>query len=129
MTATQRVVAGFFIGVWLLLVGLRLSASDTLRAALGIDDLAVSLFIAGISVLIAVLVIGVVQRWRWVFWLVLVACLGGLLRVLASALEMTGIIATSLPRWYVAVQGIIGIAQIVVAAVMIRGYRRLGVWG
>jgi hypothetical protein len=129
MTATQRMVAGFFIAVWLLLVGLRLAASDTLRAALGVDDVAVSLFIAGISVLIAVLLVGVVQRWRWVFWLVLVACLGGVLRVLASATELTGIITTSLPPWYVAVQGVIGIAQIVVAAVMIRGYRRLGVWG
>jgi hypothetical protein len=128
MTSTQRIVAGFFISVWVLIVAVRFAASDTLRAALGIDDPAVSVFMAGISVLIAVVLIGIVRRWRWVFWLVLVACLGGVLRVPASALELAGIIATALPPWYVALQAIIGVAQIGVAAAMIRGYRRLGVW-
>jgi hypothetical protein len=129
MTSTQRMVTGFFVGVWALLVALRFAASDTLRTALGVDDPAVSVFIAGISVLITVVVIGVVRRWRWLFWLVLVACVGGVVRVSASALQLAGIIATTLPPWYIALQAIIGVAQIVIAAAMIRGYRRLGVWG
>jgi len=129
MAATQRVVAGFFIGVWVLLVGLRFAAADTLHAALGIDEPAASIFIAAISVLIAVLLVGTVRRWRWLFWLVLLACLGGAIRVPASALELGGVISTTLPSWYVALQGGIGVTQVVVAVLMVRGYRRAGIWG
>jgi hypothetical protein len=40
-----------------------------------------------------VLGIRVVNRWRWTFWLVLVALvLGGLLRVPASALQLAGML-------------------------------------
>jgi hypothetical protein len=129
MTSTQRVVAGFFIGVLLLLIGVRFVAADTLREELGVDESVVPVFIAAISVLIAVVLVGVVRRWRWVFWLVLLASLGGLFRVPASALELAGVIATALPAWYVLLQGAIGAVQVIVAVVMIRGYRRAGAWG
>ena len=129
MTPTQRVVAGFFIGVWALLVGLRFAAAETVRVALGINDSVIPLFIAAISVLITVILVGVLRRWRWIFWLVLIANLGGVLRLPASALELVGVISTDLPPWYVILQGAIGAVQVVVALVMIRGYRRAGLWG
>ena len=128
MTSTQRLVVAFFTGIWVLVVALRFAAEDTVRVALGIDEPLISFFIAGLSALIAVLVIGVVRRWRWIFWLVLLAFLGGAPRIIASALELSGLIATALPPWYVALQAAIGAVQIVVAIVMIRGYRRGGVW-
>jgi hypothetical protein len=37
-----------------------------------------------------VLGVGVLRRWRWTFWLVLVAFLFGVLRVPASILELMG---------------------------------------
>ena len=129
MTSTQRVVAGFFVGVWLLLMGVRFVAADTFRDALGVDDSVVPVFIAAISGLIAVVLVGIIRRWRWLFWLVLLASLGGVIRVPASALELAGVIATALPAWYVLLQGAIGAVQVIVAVLMIRGYRRAGAWG
>jgi hypothetical protein len=35
--------------------------------------------------------VGVVRRWRWTFWLILVAFLFGVLRVPAAVLQFTGI--------------------------------------
>ena len=128
MTLTQRVVAAFFIGVWTLLIGLRIVAEDTIRVALGLAEPAISLFIVGITALIGVLLLGIVRRWRWVFWIVLVASLGGALRIVGSALELAGLIATALPAWYVLLQGAIGAVQVGVAAVMIQRYRRGGIW-
>lgn len=129
MTSTQRLVAGFFVGVWAVLIGIRFAAEETLRIALSLDDSLVTVFIVGISVLIAVILVGVGRRWRWLFWLVLLASLGGVLRVPASALQLVGVIATALPSWYVLLQAAIGAAQVALAVVMIRGYRRAGSWG
>ena len=129
MASTQRVVAGFFISVWVLLIGLRIAAADTIHAALGIDEPAESIFIAAISVLSAVILVGIVRRWRWLFWLVLLAFLGGAIRVPASALELGGVISSTRPSWYVALQGGIGVAQVIVAILMVRRYRRAGIWG
>ena len=117
------------MSVWVVLLAVWIVARDTLRSALSVDDAAVPLFIAGISVLIAFVLVAVVRRWRWVFWLVLLACLGGIIRVPISALELAGIFSTPLPPWYVMLQGAIGAAQIGVAVILIRGYRRAGVWG
>ena len=47
-------------------------------------------FLVAISVLLTLLALAVVRRWRWAFWLVLVAFFAGLLRVPAAALELTG---------------------------------------
>jgi hypothetical protein len=43
--------------------------------------------LAGLSSLIGFLAVGVVQRWRWTFWLILVAFLFGVLRVPAAVLH------------------------------------------
>jgi hypothetical protein len=33
------------------------------------------------------------------------------------------------PLWYVILQGVIGLVQVLIALAMILGYRRSGVWG
>jgi hypothetical protein len=33
------------------------------------------------------------------------------------------------PTWYVILQGVIGVAQVLIALAMILAYRRSGVWG
>ena len=87
-----------------------------------------SLLIA-LSALIAVLVVGVFRRWRWTFWLVLIAFLFGVLRLPASALQLAGAMPASAPTWYEALQGVIGVVQFLIAIAMVAGYRKAGVWG
>jgi hypothetical protein len=75
------------------------------------------------------LCIGVVRRWRWTFWLVLVAFLAGVLRVPVAILQLTGVLAADGPRWYVVFQGLLGVLQVAIGLAMAAGYRRAGTWG
>jgi hypothetical protein len=63
------------------------------------------------------------------FWLILVACFAGLLRVPAAALELTDHVSTGDPTWYVVVQAVVGVIQFLIATAMFIGYRRSGAWG
>jgi hypothetical protein len=87
-----------------------------------------ALFVAGLSALIALLVAGTVRRWRWTFWVVLVAFGFGILRVAASLLQLGGLIGATGPAWYEALQGAIGGAQFAIALAMWAGYRKGGAW-
>ena len=130
---TQRLVLGFFAAVWVALVAILFSGPEiydsTLQLGPGVHFLADLAFLVAISVLIAILVIAVLKRWRWAFWLVLVAFLFGILRVAASALQLMNVLPTGSPAWYVLLQGAIGVAQFMIALAMIAGYRRAGAWG
>jgi hypothetical protein len=87
------------------------------------------LFLTGLTGLLAVLLAGTLRRWRWTFWLVVVAFgLGGLIRIPASALQLAGAIPPTGPAWYMTLQGAIGVIQVVIAAAMLRGWRRGGAW-
>lgn len=55
---------------------------------------------------------GVVRGWRWTFWLILVAFLAGLLRVPASALQLTGNLPAQGPTWYVVLQAVVGLTPV-----------------
>jgi hypothetical protein len=46
------------------------------------------------------------SRWRWTFWLIVVAFLFGVLRVPASILELTGVLPAAGPTWYVLFQAL-----------------------
>jgi hypothetical protein len=85
--------------------------------------------LVALSIFLVILGIGVVRRWRWMFWLILVAFLVGLVRVPASALELAGTIPLQGPAWYVVLQGVIGAVQFVIGIAMLIGYRRGGLWG
>jgi len=86
-------------------------------------------FFALLVAFLSVLTVGVVRRWRWIFWLVVIAFCAGALRVPASALELIGALPTTGPGWYEILQGVIGIVQFVIGLALIRGYRREGIWG
>jgi hypothetical protein len=130
---TQVLVLGFLLLAWtsLLIIlaaapavydqALRLPTGDRRTAEIG--------FLAAISGFIALLGVGVVGRWRWTFWLVLVAFLFGVLRVPVAILQLTGILAANGPTWYVAFQGLLGVLQFAIGLAMVAGYRRAGVWG
>jgi hypothetical protein len=130
----QVLILGFLSVAWLSLVGilaiapevydesLRLpSAGDARRAEL--------LFLCILTAFIVMIAWGVLGRWRWIFWLLLLAFLSGILRVPASILELAGWIPATGPTWYVIFQALVGIVQFVIALVMAIEYRRYGVWG
>jgi hypothetical protein len=83
--------------------------------------------LAGLTTFIGLLTVGVLRRWRWIFWLVLVAFLAGILRVPAAILQLTGVMDADVPTWYVIFQGVIGLAQVAIGLAMLAGYRRAGV--
>ena len=85
--------------------------------------------LAGLTGFIGLLTVGVLRRWRWIFWLIVVAFLAGILRVPVAILQLTGVLAADVPIWYVTFQGIIGLVQVAIGLAMLAGYRRAGVWG
>ena len=96
---------------------------------LGYQSAAVPVFLVLLALFLAVVSFGVWRRWRWMFWLVVVAFVAGVLRVPATALELGGLIPMQGPAWYLVLQAVIGLVQLIVGALLIRGYRRGGVWG
>lgn len=65
-------------------------------------------------------------RWRWVFWLILVAFAAGSVRRPVAVLQLSGQMVPEGPDWYVIVQGVIGVIHVSVAVAMFAGYRRSG---
>lgn len=131
---TQALVLGFVALAWISLVVILALAPEVYDATLNLPPEnrfwgALGLVVA-IAALIVVLGIGVVRRWRWAFWLILVAFLiGGLARVPVSALQVAGLLPAQGPTWYTALQGAIGVIQVGIGLAMLVGYRKAGVWG
>lgn len=127
---TQALVLGFFILVWASLVVLFAVAPEVYYRALKLSSAGAGiLFLIGISAFIALLGIGVLRRWRWMFWLITVAFLFGVLRIPASVLTLKGVLPADGPTWYVLYQGFLGLVQFAIALFMLVGYRRAGTWG
>jgi hypothetical protein len=61
--------------------------------------------------------------------LILVVFLAGILRVPTAVLELTGKVSTRAPAWYVGFTAVVGLIQFCIAAAMLLGYRRAGIWG
>lgn len=133
LNRTQLLVIGFFVSVWIALVAILLLApqvyEQTLPQVAGDNRAIEASFLIALSALIALLAVGVFRRWRWTFWLVLVAFVFGALRLPASVLQLAGILPASGPSWYEALQGAIGVVQFLIALAMFAGYRRAGIWG
>jgi putative Mn2+ efflux pump MntP len=130
---TQALVLGFFLLVWTGLVVILAAAPEvydqTLKLPHGDRRPAELAFLAALSAFIALLGIGVLRRWRWTFWLIVVAFLFGVLRVPTSILALTGALPAAGPTWYELVQALVGLLQCAIGLAMLVGYRRAGVWG
>jgi hypothetical protein len=130
---TQALVLGFFPLVVASLVVIRAVAPDVYHQALrfppGWPGWVPTAFLLVLAVFIGLLTVGVLRRWRWTFWLILVAFLAGVLRVPVAILQLAGALPASTPTWYVLFQGLIGLAQLAIGLAMLAGYRRAGVWG
>ncbi len=130
---TQALVLGFFLMVVVSLIVIRAAAPDVYDRALtvppGWPPWTGTAFLLVLAAFIALLAVGVLRRWRWTFWLILLAFLAGVLRVPVAALQLTHVVATDLPSWYVVFQGVIGLVQLAIGLAMLAGYRRSGAWG
>src|SRR5215213_520499 len=129
---TQALVLGFFLVVWVSLLAILMAAPEVYDQALslpGDGGGAEIAFLAALTGFIMLLAVAVVRRWRWAFWLILVAFLAGVLRVPVAVLQLTGVLPADVPAWYVLFQGVIGLAQVAIGLAMLVGYRRSGVWG
>lgn len=130
---SQRFVLGFFVGVVLVLAGILAYAPAVYASVLHPSpDAATNLeiaFLAALTGFIALQGVGVVRRWRWTFWLILVAFLAGCLRVPASTLQLLGLLPEAGPTWHVLFQGAVGLIQVGIGLALLRAYRKGGVWG
>jgi hypothetical protein len=129
---TQALVLGFFLVAVTSLLVILAAASQVYDQALRLPtgNLALEItFLATLIGFITLLSVGMVRKWRWTFWLILVAFLAGVLRVPVAILQLTGVLAADSPSWYVAFQGLLGVLQFGIGLVMVAGYRRAGVWG
>ena len=130
---TQGLVLGFFLLVVASLVAIRAAAPEVYDQALRLPASwprwTGTAFLLALAGLILLLAVGVMRRWRWTFWLILIAFLAGVLRVPVAILQLTGVLEADVPSWYVAFQGLIGLAQLAIGLAMLAGYRRSGVWG
>jgi hypothetical protein len=129
---TQALVLGFFVVALASLVVILVAAPDVYDQALRLRKGSAAMevaFLAALTAFIGLLTVGVLRRWRWIFWLVLVAFFAGVLRVPVAVLQLTGVLAADVPTWYVIFQGIIGLVQVAIGLAMLAGYRRAGVWG
>jgi len=88
----------------------------------------VTLFLVGILTLIALLILGVVRHWRWLFWLMLVAFAGSGLQIPITFLQITGVLPTPYPLWYNLFRMGVGMVELALAVWMIHIYRHQGVW-
>ena len=133
MNRTQTLVVAFFLCAWISLIAF-LVASPAVREVTvnrmpGSGTSTIIAFVVALSGFLTVLAIGVLRRWRWLFWLLLVAFAAGLARVPIAVLQLSGRMAPEGPNWYIVVQGVIGVIQVGLAVVMFAGYRRAGPWG
>jgi hypothetical protein len=127
---TQALVLGFFALVWATLVVLFAMAPEVYYRAMKLSSAGAGLlFLVGISAFIALLVVGVLRRWRWTFWLIMVAFVFGVLRIPATVFTLAGVLPAAGPTWYVLYQGLLGLVQFAIAVSMLVGYRRAGTWG
>jgi hypothetical protein len=129
---TQALVLGFFGVALVSLLVLLVAAPEVYDQAPRLPDssgVAEVAFLAVLTGFLGLLTVGVLRRWRWIFWLVLVAFLAGVLRVPVAVLQLTGVLPADVPAWYVTFQGVIGLAQLAIGLAMLAGYRRSGVWG
>ena len=115
----QALVLAFFLMAWISLVAILIAAPEVyerrLRSLPGAQRIVDVVFVVALTAFIVFLSIGVLRRWRWAFWLILIAFLFGVLRVPVAVLQLSGQMTPDGPTWYVLLQGVIGVVQVVIA--------------
>ena len=135
--ALQAVLLGFFalaaaslVVIYLLAPALFVETlfetpgpADNLRSA------PLTLFLLLVLGFLAVLAVGVVRRWRWLWWLLLLAFTASALEIPAITLELVGVLPLTVPAWYALLRMLVSAGLVGIAVWMWRVRRACGVWG
>lgn len=132
----ERILIAFFLLAVLFLIVVYITAPSIYTSTLLLQPsstdrypLPITLFLVAILVFIAILIVGVMRHWRWLFWLLLIAFGFSVLEIPATILQLTGIIPNSYPLWYSLARMGVAVIEVGIAVWMVRIYRRDGVWG
>ena len=132
----ERILIAFFLLAVLFLIVVYITAPSIYTSTLLLQPsstdrypLPITLFLVAILVFIAILIVGVMRHWRWLFWLLLIAFGFSVLEIPATILQLTGIIPNSYPLWYSLARMGVAAIEVGIAVWMVRIYRRDGVWG
>ena len=90
--------------------------------------LVVTVFLVAVVLWIVLLGVGIVRRWRWAFWLIVVAFTFSALQIPATVLELAGILTVGVPVWYSVLRALVAVIELGIGIWMLRLYRRYGVW-
>ena len=131
----KRLLIAFFLIATLFLLLVYIAApsiyTNTLLLASSPADrypLPATLFLAAILVFIAILLVGVVRHWLWLFWPLLIAFASMVLEIPATILQLTGVLPNLFPVWYSLCRMGVAIIAVLIAIWMMRIYRHHGVW-
>lgn len=87
-----------------------------------------TLALVGILLVIAVGMVGVMQHWRWLFWLLLIAFGASILDIPVTILQVMGALPNVFPVWYSLFRMGVALLEIALAVWMLHIYRHHGVW-
>lgn len=87
-----------------------------------------TLVLVGILLVIATVMVGVVQHWRWLFWLLLIAFGASILDIPVTILQLMGVVPSVFPAWYSLYRMGVALVEVAIAVWMLQLYRRYGVW-
>src|SRR5712692_5493219 len=131
----QRTLLAFFLLAVLFLLVVYVAApsiyANTLLLAFSPAEhspAAATLLLVGVGGGLALGMLGVLRRWRWVFWLVLVAFGAMILEVPATILQFAGVLPVLFPLWYSLCRMGISLIAVGIGMWMFHLYRRHGVW-
>ena len=131
----ERVLIAFFLLATLFLLVVYIAApsiyTNTLLLASSPADrypLPITLFLVALLAFIGVLLVGIVRRWRWLFWLLLIAFGAMVLEIPATVLQLTGVLPNLFPVWYSLCRMGVAMLAVLIALWMVRIYRHHGVW-
>jgi hypothetical protein len=131
----QLTLLAFFLLAALFLIVVSIAASSIytntlllLPAPTGRSPAATTLLLVGVGLFLALMMIGVLHRWHWVFWLVLVAFGGMILDLPATLLQLTGGLPNLFPLWYSLCRMGASLSAVGICLWMFHIYRHLGAW-
>jgi hypothetical protein len=128
-------VIAFFAVVALSLVVIYVLRPEVYTQALGArvqatepHPLIATMFCTAILIFIALLIVGVLRRWRWIYWLLALAFVLSALQVPAGALELAGVLPNPFPAWYTIYRSVIAVGELALGIWLLVVWRRWGVW-
>ncbi|HEX9131095.1 MAG TPA: hypothetical protein VF844_02260 [Ktedonobacteraceae bacterium] len=131
----QRTLLAFFcLSVLFLLVvyvaapSIYTNTLSLLPSPTGHSPVAATLLLVGVGVFLAIVMVGVLRRWPWVFWLVLVAFGGMILDLPVTLLQLSRILPALFPLWYSLCRMGASLIAVGIAVWMFQLYQRYGVW-